>query len=124
MCKLVGLCGAALLLVVTVGDSSARAERSERILAVTMTNDPSRTTTSAPVSVGFANEHMYVAGATSVDSFALHENSVGWLDGSTGLELVSGGAPPGGSTAQVGAIDGRQLLVTLKSDPDPRSLGS
>src|SRR5262245_2642748 len=29
------------------------------------------TTTSAPVSVDFGNDHLYVAGATTVDSFAL-----------------------------------------------------
>ena len=29
-------------------------------------------TTSAPVCVDFGNDHMYVAGATTVDSFALH----------------------------------------------------
>src|SRR6202035_4409120 len=29
------------------------------------------TTTSAPVSVDFGNDHMYVAGATTVDSFAM-----------------------------------------------------
>ncbi len=76
-------------------------------------------TTSAPVSVDFANDHMYVAGATSVDSFELHDTSVGALDGSTGLQLVNGVVPPGGSTSQVGALDDRQLLVTLKNDPDP-----
>src|SRR6202049_292952 len=34
------------------------------------------TTTSAPVSIDFGNDHMYVAGATTVDSFVLHGNSV------------------------------------------------
>ena len=29
-------------------------------------------TTSAPVSVDFGNDHLYVAGATTVDSFVLH----------------------------------------------------
>ena len=77
------------------------------------------TTTSAPVSVDFGNDHMYVAGATTVDSFALHRNTVEWLDGTAGLELAGGGAPPSGSTAQVGVIDDTQLLVTLKTDPDP-----
>jgi hypothetical protein len=77
------------------------------------------TTTSAPVSVDFANDHMYVAGATTVDSFVMHRNNVDWLDGTSSLGLVGGGAPPGGSTAQVGAIDERRLLVTLKTDPDP-----
>jgi hypothetical protein len=76
-------------------------------------------TTSAPVSVDFGNSHMYVAGATTVDSFVLRENSVEWMDGTTGLELAGGGAPPNGSTAQVGVIDEERLLVTLKTDPDP-----
>ena len=76
-------------------------------------------TTSAPVSVDFGNDHLYVAGATTVDSFVLHGNSVGWLDGTTDLALAGGGAPPVGSTAQVGVIGEQQLLVTLKADPDP-----
>lgn len=76
-------------------------------------------TTSAPVSVDFGNDHMYVAGATTVDSFAVHGRTVDGLDGTVGLELVGGGAPPSGSTAQVGVIDERQLIVTLKADPDP-----
>jgi hypothetical protein len=77
------------------------------------------TTTSAPVSVDFGNDHMYVAGATTVDSFVLHRNTVEWMDGTTGLELAAGGAPANGSTAQVGVINERRLLVTLKTDPDP-----
>ena len=76
-------------------------------------------TTSAPVSVDFGNDHLYVAGATTVDSFVLHQNSVQWLDGTTELALAGGGAPPAGSTAQVGVIGEGQLLVTLKADPDP-----
>jgi hypothetical protein len=76
-------------------------------------------TTSAPVSVDFGNDHLYVAGDTTVDSFVLHQNSVEWLDGTTGLTLAGGGAPLAGSTAQVGVIDERQVLVTLKTDPDP-----
>jgi hypothetical protein len=76
-------------------------------------------TTSPPVSVDFGNDHLYVAGATTVDSFVLHENSVEWLDGTTGLGLAGGGIPPAGSTAQVGVIGEKQLLVTLKTDPDP-----
>ena len=76
-------------------------------------------TTSPPVSVDFANDHLYVAGATTVDSFVLHQNSVEWLDGTIELALAGGGAPPAGSTAQVGVIGERQLLVTLKADPDP-----
>jgi DNA-binding beta-propeller fold protein YncE len=76
-------------------------------------------TASAPVSVDFGNDHLYVAGATTVDSFALHENSVEGLDGTTDLTLAGGGLPPVGSTSQVGVIGERQLLVTLKTDPDP-----
>lgn len=76
-------------------------------------------TTSAPVSVDFGNDHLYVAGATTVDSFVLHQNSVEGLDGTTDLALAGGGAPNAGSTAQVGVIGQRQLLITLKTDPDP-----
>ena len=76
-------------------------------------------TTSAPVSVDFGNDHLYVAGATTVDSFEVRQNSVQGLDGTTVLELAGGGTPPPGSTAQVGVIGERQLLVTLKTDPDP-----
>ena len=76
-------------------------------------------TTSAPVSVDFGNDHLYVAGATTVDSFVLDHNSVQQLDGTTDLALAGGGAPPAGSTAQVGVIGANQLLVTLKADPDP-----
>ena len=76
-------------------------------------------TTSAPVSVDFGNGHMYVAGATSVDSFVAQERSVEWMDGSTTLALAGGGVPAAGSTAQVGVASDRQLLVTLKADPDP-----
>ena len=52
------------------------------------------TTTSAPVSVDFGNDHLYVAGATTVDSFVLHRNNVEWMDGTASLELAGGGAPP------------------------------
>jgi len=76
-------------------------------------------TTSAPVSVDFANNHMYVAGSTTVDSFIVHGSNVGAMDGTTGLVLVGGGLPPNGSTAQVGAADSQTLLVTLKTDPIP-----
>jgi hypothetical protein len=76
-------------------------------------------TTSAPASVDFGNDHMYVAGATTVDSFALQGNTVAWLDGTTALEFAGGGTPPVGSTAQVGVVNEKQLLVTLKTDPDP-----
>ena len=77
------------------------------------------TTTSAPVSVDFGNDHLYVAGATTVDSFAVRRNNVEWLDGTAWLELAGGGVPPDGSTAQVGVVNERRLLVTLKTDPDP-----
>lgn len=76
-------------------------------------------TTSAPVSVDFGNDHLYVAGATTVDSFVLRESSVEWLDGTADLALAGGGVPPAGSTGQVGVVDDTQLLVTLKNDPDP-----
>jgi len=76
-------------------------------------------TTSAPVSVDFGSSHMYVAGARTVDSFVLHGNSVGTRDGTANLRIVEGGAPPTGSTAQVGAVDDTTLLVTLKTDPTP-----
>jgi hypothetical protein len=77
------------------------------------------TTTSAPLSVDFGNDHMYVAGATTVDSFVMHRNRVEWKDGTAFLELAGGGVPPAGSTAQVGVLNERRLLVTLKTDPDP-----
>jgi hypothetical protein len=76
-------------------------------------------TTSAPVSVDFGNDHLYVAGAATVDSFVVHEHSVEGLDGTSALALSGGGTPQAGSTAQVGVIDDAQLLVTLKTDPDP-----
>jgi len=69
------------------------------------------TTTSAPVSIDFGNDHMYVVGATTVDSFVLHHNVVGVLDGTAWLQLVGGVLPPNGSTAQVGVVSDRQLLV-------------
>jgi len=76
-------------------------------------------TTSAPVSVDFGNDHLYVAGATTIDSFVLNHHHVGWRDGTATLQLVGGGAPPDGSTAQVGVLDRRHALVTLKTDPTP-----
>jgi DNA-binding beta-propeller fold protein YncE len=81
--------------------------------------DKTVATTSAPVSVDFGNDHLYVAGTTTVDSFVLRGNSVEWLDGTTELALAGGGVPPAGSTAQVGVISAKALLVTLKTDPDP-----
>jgi hypothetical protein len=82
------------------------------------------TTTSAPVSIDFGNDHMYVAGATTVDSFVLHDHTVGWMDGTAPLTLASGAAPPNGSTAQVAVVDEHVLLVTLKTDPDPGTVDS
>src|SRR5262245_18099567 len=76
-------------------------------------------TTSAPVSIDFGDDHIYVAGATTVDSFAMHQNSVAGLDGSATLQLFAGGLPPAGSTAQVGVDDGDHILVTLTTDPLP-----
>ena len=76
-------------------------------------------TTSAPVSVNFANGHMYVAGTTTVDSFTMNGSHVGFLDGTTALTLAGGGLPDIGSTAQVAAADDHTLLITLKTDPIP-----
>src|SRR5262245_14516449 len=76
-------------------------------------------TSSAPVSVDFGNDHLYVAGAATVDSFVLHENVVLGSDGTADLVVAGGGLPPEGSTSQVGVIGERQLLVTLKTDPEP-----
>jgi hypothetical protein len=76
-------------------------------------------TTSAPVSIDFGADHMYVAGATTVDSFVLRHGTVQWMDGTAPLEVAGGGVPAPGSTAQVGFVNRRQLLVTLKTDPDP-----
>jgi hypothetical protein len=90
-----------------------------RHLGDRLTFDKLVTTTSAPVSVDFGNDHMYVAGATTVDSFVLHDDNVVWRDGTTLLELAGGVPPPSGSTSQVGVIDRRHVLVTLKNDPDP-----
>jgi hypothetical protein len=87
-----------------------------------LTFDKLVTTTSAPLSVDFGNDHMYVAGATTVDSFALQGNHVGWRDGTAPLELAGGGLPPSGSTAQVGVMDSRHVLVTLKDPPDRGSV--
>jgi len=80
------------------------------------------TTTSAPVSVDFGNDHMYVAGATTVDSFVLHGDHVEWRDGTAVLEVAGGGTPLSGSTAQVGVMDRRHVMVTLKDPPDRGSV--
>jgi hypothetical protein len=77
---------------------------------------------SAPVSIDFANDHMYVAGTTTVDSFRLVGSHVGALDGTAPLTLAGGGVPPAGATAQVGAADARTLLVTIKTDPIPGTI--
>ena len=87
-----------------------------------LTFDRLVTTPSAPLSVDFGNDHMYVAGATTVDSFALQGNHVAGRDGTASLELAGGGLPPGGSTAQVGVLDTRHVLVTLKDPPDRGSV--
>ena len=76
------------------------------------------TTSSPPVSIDFGNGHMYVAGTTTIESFVMRNGQVGPLDGSATLELAGGGVPEDGSTAQVGVISNKQLLVTLKG-PDP-----
>jgi hypothetical protein len=76
-------------------------------------------TTSAPVSIDFGNGHMYVAGAMTVDSFPIRHGRVEAMDGTTLLQLADGSAPPAGSTAQVGVVNSRSLVVTLKADPDP-----
>jgi len=76
-------------------------------------------TTSAPVSVDFGNDHLYVAGATTIDSFAVNGHHVTWRDGTVVLQVAGGGTPADGSTAQVGVLDRHQALVTLKTDPTP-----
>jgi hypothetical protein len=83
--------------------------------------DQTVATSSAPASIDFGNHHMYVAGATTVDSFAMHNNNV-WKDGTATLQLMGGMVPPAGSTAQVGVVDKNTLLVTLKTDPVPGSV--
>jgi DNA-binding beta-propeller fold protein YncE len=104
-----------LIAVVNNGSNSVALFRRE---GDTLTFSGTVSTTSEPVSVDFANGHMYVAGATTVDSFVLHGTSTPLLDGTAWLELAGGGAPAPGSTAQIGVINDRQLLVTLKT-PDP-----
>ena len=90
-----------------------------RRAAAGLTFDRLVQTSSAPVSIDFGNDHMYVAGATTIDSFEMSRHSAVWKDGTADLALAEGGAPPNGSTAQVGVVDERTLLVTLKSDPTP-----
>lgn len=76
-------------------------------------------TSSAPESIDFGNDHLYVAGAQTIDSFELKSHRVGGRDGSALLQLVDGSVPAAGSTAQVGVLDARHALVTLKTDPTP-----
>jgi hypothetical protein len=64
-------------------------------------------------------ENRVLRAQLGVDSFMLRRNNVEWMDGTTWLEIAGGGLPPSGSTAQVGVVSDRQLLVTLKTDPDP-----
>jgi hypothetical protein len=64
---------------------------------------------------------MYVAGTTTVDSFVLRGNDVGWMDGTVGLEVAGGGAPLNGETAQAGVLDEGHLLVTIKDPTVPVS---
>jgi len=75
--------------------------------------------TSLPVSVDFSNDHLYVAGDSTVDSFEVHGHHVGRLDGTTHLALAGGGAVNPGATAQIGVVDENSLLVTIKTDPIP-----
>lgn len=105
-----------LVAVVNNGSSSVALFRRDGDM---LTFDKTVQTTSAPVSVDFGNDHLYVAGTTTVDSFVVHDSSVEWLDGTTELALAGGGVPPAGSTGQVGVSGEKQLLVTLKTDPDP-----
>jgi hypothetical protein len=79
-------------------------------------------TTSPPVSLEFANGHMYVAGDTTVDSFILQGSHIGGLDGTARLVLAGGGVPIGGDTAQVAAAGGNTLLVSIKTDPIPGTM--
>jgi hypothetical protein len=75
--------------------------------------------TSLPVSVDFSNDHLYVAGDTSVDSFEIHGHHVGRLDGTTRLALAGGGTVEPGATAQIGVVNSDSLIVTIKTDPIP-----
>jgi len=79
---------------------------------------PDGASRSAPVSVDFGNDHRYAWGDHGRFVRAAPEHR-GMMDGSTGLELAGGGAPPNGSAAQVGVVSDRRVLVTLKTDPDP-----
>jgi hypothetical protein len=78
-------------------------------------------TSSGPVSVDFSNDHLYVAGTTTIESFALNGSGshVGSRDGLAWLQLAGGDTPATGSTAQIGVVDRHHALVTLKTDPTP-----
>jgi hypothetical protein len=71
------------------------------------------------VSVDFSKDHLYVAGDTTVDSFEIHGNHVGRLDGTTRLALAGGGTVDPGATAQIGVVNSESLIVTIKTDPIP-----
>src|SRR5262245_64991446 len=72
--------GGALVAVVNNGSSNVALFRRDGDV---LKFDKVVTTTSAPVSVDFGNDHLYVAGATTVDSVALHGNSGDWLSVTT-----------------------------------------
>src|SRR5215471_5391368 len=76
-------------------------------------------TASAPESLDFGNDHLYVAGAQTIESFEVKDHRIGGREGSALLELADGTTPPDGSTAQVGVLDSQHVLVTLKTDPTP-----
>src|SRR3989442_9846269 len=80
------------------------------------------TTTSAPVSIDFGNDHMYVAGSTTIDSFEVRHDNVVGRDGSAALELAGGGPPPLGRTAPEGVRGKQSPLGTLKTRPLPGTL--
>jgi hypothetical protein len=74
---------------------------------------------SPPVSVDFSKDHLYVAGDTTVDSFEIHGNHVGRLDGTTHLALAGGGILSPGFTSQIGVVNSDSLIVAIKTDPIP-----
>jgi hypothetical protein len=67
-------------------------------------------TVSAPVSVAFGHEHLYVLGTTKVESHPIWDSGV-----ASGADGVAGLVIADGSAAQVGVID-RQLVLTEKSN--------
>ena len=67
------------------------------------------TTVSAPVSVAFGKDHLYILGTTTVESHGIHGSSIdGVADGVTTLLRADG------SAAQVGVV-GDQLVISEKS---------